>query len=612
MIRLFFTFLAVIATMSCTISEVDETYPAEPEEELSSGEVSDEEEGEEGEEEKEPENNEPEVVRETLIFSELKATDEYQGLSAQAQLAKAVEQLSEGGILQLEEGETYTLDADLTINKSITLQGVGETPTPDMDSATSLSQVTGAGEINTTIQLTSKNTSLVIAADGVEFKHLKINGYETGQSKGNLIEFDGIRSNFRCENVHLYGGSYSISARYYMSPALECHYTTFEDFYNRGFFINRIYETYEGVNFTQLAKCHFYRCYFKVLSPLTSDTRAIGMNAGNTENPNILDLDGLTIEECYFHDIGIGSSKTQNYNIINCEFYLEQLFDSAIHLEEFANQVTISGCLFRCNNYDEAIMGVFDNSVAKNNTVIGECGGFSIGRYAEGMVIKDNDLSLASNNNAKGRIISLWDGVGSRDITVTGNNMSGEIYIQATSENQSSINISNNGAATTNIKTTTGYDYPLEDGATCRIKSYYNSLYLAATGANANVVTTSAEDESSLWEVTQVWPNRYNAYNAKYDTYLYIEEDAEAYTAEDALARCIILETMRFDAANERLPIWDFTVQANGYSIVGPGGGNDGCVGIVGSNIQCLKYADERDDSEVTDERCLWSLVEVK
>ncbi len=597
----------------CTTSEVDDTTLAELEDELS-GEGAGADNDEEGDDDDDDDDKstDDDTNRETLIFSELIATEAYQGLSTQAQLVKAIEQLSEGGILQLEEGETYTLDAALSINKSITLQGVGVTPTPDMESATSLSEVTGAGEINTTIQLTSKNTSLVVAADGVELKHLKINGYETGQSKGNLIEFDGIRSNFRCENVHFYGGSYSISARYYMSPALECHYTTFEDFYNRGFFINRIYETYEGVNFTQLEKCHFYRCYFKVLSPLTSDTRAIGMNAGNTENPNILDLDGLTIEECYFHDIGIGSSKTQNYNIINCEFYLEQLFDSAIHLEEYANQVTISGCLFRCNGYDEPIMGVFDNSVAKNNTVIGSCAGFAIGRYAEGMVIRNNDFSQMSNSHSKDYIVSLWDGVGSRNISVTDNDMSGVVYIQATSEYQETINFSNNGSATLKLNSAKGYSYPLEDGAKCRIKSYYNSLYLAATGANANISTTSAEDESSLWELTQVWPNRYNAYNAKYDTYLYIEEDAEAYTADEALARCIILETMSFDAANERLPIWDFTVQANGYSIVGPGGGNDGCVGIVGSNIQCLKYATERDDSEVTDERCLWSLVEVK
>ncbi|MFI3269118.1 MAG: fimbrillin family protein [Rikenellaceae bacterium] len=566
-----------------------------------------------------------EESRTVYYFSQLQATDDYKSLTTNAQFTKAITDIPEGSILQLEEGVTYTLTSDLSITKGIIFRGVGETPTPDFYNASSLKDVTGASsDLTTTIKLSSSAASLIVKADDVKFKHLRIEGGGVGVSSGNLIEINGIRYNLKLENVHIWGGGYHLSPRNHMSPALECRYVTFEDFHNRAFFINRIYETYSwetpdgasyaDTNYTKLDKCLFYRCYFKVYEPTTSDTRAISLDAGNTENPDILDFDGLEVKECYFHDIGIASSKCRNFDIIDCEFYVKDLFDFPLHLEEYTREVLLSNCLFDCDNSEEIMIGAFDDSVVEKCTVKGSCYGFIQGRYAEGMVIRNNDISQMTNINpsTSPRAISLWDSVGSRDITVTGNNMSGEIYIQATSENQSSINISNNGAATTNIKTTTGYDYPLEDGATCRIKSYYNSLYLAATGANANVVTTSAEDESSLWEVTQVWPNRYNAYNAKYDTYLYIEEDAEAYTAEEALARCIILETMRFDAANERLPIWDFTVQANGYSIVGPGGGNDGCVGIVGSNIQCLKYADERDDSEVTDERCLWSLVEVK
>ncbi len=558
--------------------------------------------------------------REVLIFSELQATSEYQGLTTQAQFTKAISQISEGGILQLEEGATYTIDSDLSITKSILLRGVGVTPAPNMATATSLSEVAGAGDINTTIKLSSSAASLIVKADDVTFKHLRVEGGGIGSGSGNVIEINGIIDNFHLENVHIWGGGYHLSPRNHMSPGLECRYVTFEDFHNRGFFINRIYETYDGANYTKLDKCTFYRCYFKVNDPNTSDTRAISLDAGNTENPDIMDFDGMDITECYFHDIGIASSKCRNFNITDCEFYVKDLFDFPIHLEEYTREVVLSGCLFDCDNSEEIMIGVFDDSVVENCTVKGNCYGFIQGRYAEGMVVRNNDLSQMTNINpaTTPRAISFWDAVGSRDITITDNNMSGSVYIRVTSEDQDTIVFSNNGTATNDLSITSGYSFPLDDGAVCRIKNKNTGLYLMAKSANGYIEETSTLTDESLWKVKQVWPNRYNVYNDKYETYLYIEKDTEGYSSNDtALAANILLQTKTFDGENERVPIWDFTVQSSGTyptcSILGPGGGNDGCVGVLSGSIICQKYASDdtnrRSKNNVSDDWSLWEFI---
>ncbi len=624
MLKYFLIFLLACTTAACTTDEVDELPIDEPNSEVEDNVAESDDEESESEEESDDE-KEAEVIRETLIFSELLATEEYQGLTTQAQFTKAIDQISEGGILQLEDGVTYTLDSDLSITKSVTLQGVGTTPTPDFYNASSLKDVTGAGEINTTIKLSSSDASLIVKANDVEFKHLKIEGGSIGSGSGNIVEFNGIIYNFKAENVHIWGGGYQLSPRNYMSPGLECRYVTFEDFYNRGFFINRIYETYEGANYTKLDKCTFYRCYFKVNDPNTSDTRAISLDAGNTENPDIMDFDGMDITECYFHDIGIASSKCRNFNITDCEFYVKDLFDFPIHLEEYTREVVLSGCLFDCDNSEEIMIGVFDDSVVENCTVKGNCYGFIQGRYAEGMVVRNNDLSQMTNINpaTTPRAISFWDAVGSRDITITDNNMSGSVYIRVTSEDQDTIVFSNNGSATNDLSITSGYNYPLEDGSLCRIRNVQTYEFLKATSANGFIQSTFGQTNESLWRVYRVWPNRYNIYNEKYGTYLYIEKDTEGYSDNaTALAANILLQTKTFDGANERVPIWDLTIQSScsneyyrSYSILGPGGGNDGCVGILDGSIICQKYlsdsSNQRSSNNVCDNWSLWELLVV-
>ncbi len=575
-----------------------------------------------------------EESRAVYYFSELQATDDYKSLSTNAQFTKAIDDIPEGSILQLEEGVTYTLTSDLSITKGIIFRGVGVTPTPDFYSASSLKGVTGASaDLTTTIKLESSSASLIVKADDVKFKHLKIEGGGVGSGTGNLIEINGIRYNLKLENVHIWGGGYHLSPRNHMSPALECRYVTFEAFHNRAFFINRIYETYSwdtpdgesysNKNYTKLDKCLFYRCYFKVNDPTTSDTRAISLDAGNTENPDIMDFDGLEVKECYFDDIGIASSKCRNFEVVDCEFYVKDLFDFPLHLEEYTREVLLSNCLFDCDNSEEIMIGVFDDSVVENCTVKGSCYGFIQGRYAEGMVIRNNDLSQMININTSNtpRVISLWDSVGSRDITVENNNMSGSVYIQVTSEDLSSITFSNNSSATNDYNITSGYDYPLEDGKLYLIKNKSTNEYLKAVGTDGNVEATySTTLKASQWRVYKVWPNRYNVYNEEYGSCLYIEKDAEGYSSNDlTLAANILLQTKTFDYGNERVPIWDFTKQTKGTyttaSIIGPGGGNDGCVGIVSGSIICQKYASDDDNRRskysVSDLWTLWEFTEV-
>ncbi len=557
---------------------------------------------------------EPEVA--TLMFSDFIALDEYKNLSTIAQITAAIDYVNEGEIIQFDAG-TYYLPSDLSIYKSVTLQGVGVTPTPD-GTETEIRDIAGAGEIETTFKLSgtsSGSNSIIIYEDDVTFRHLRIEGYD--DNSGNVVEFKGTVRNFLAENVYFYNGAYHLSPRDAMSPALKCRYTTFDNFKNRGFFINRIHEYVEGVDITLLEKCEFYRCKFDVWDPQISDTRGISLDAGNNENPNILDFDGLEIRECYFYDIGIASSKCCNFDIIDCEFYVKDLFDFPFHMEEYSYDINISGCKFICEqdqtsftNYADAMMGVIDNSVIENNIVEGSCYGFVQGRYAEGMVIRNNDLSKMTNLNSTNRVVSFWDADGSRDITVENNDFpSGSVvYIRATSEDKESIVVSGNSNCTSNISTTTGYAWPLEDGALCRIKHDGTGEYLQAAGANTYVETTTTPDDACNWRVTRVWPNRYNVYNEKYETYLYIEYDTEGYsTAALALAANIVPETKQYNSAIERVPIWDFTEQNAGGNIVGPGGGNHGCLSITSSVLVLLKETTRTSDA-VTNEDCFWSL----
>ncbi|MFR9635708.1 MAG: fimbrillin family protein [Rikenellaceae bacterium] len=551
----------------------------------------------------------------TLMFSDFIALDEYKNLSTIAQITAAINYVDEGDVIQFDAG-TYYLPSDLSIYKGVTLQGVGVTPTPD-GTETEIRDIAGAGEIETTFKLSgtsSGSNSIIIYSDDVTFRHLRIEGYD--DNSGNVVEFKGSTRNFLAENVYFYNGAYHLSPRDAMSHALKCYYTTFDNFKNRGFFINRKNEDLEGVGITLLEKCEFYRCKFDVWDPQISDTRAISLDAGNNENPNILDFDGLEVRECYFYDIGFASSKCCNFNIIDCEFYVKDLFDFPLHMEEYSYDINITGCKFICEqdqttftNYADAMMGVIDNSVIENNIVEGSCYGFVQGRYAEGMVIRNNDLSNMTNLNSTNRVVSFWDADGSRDITVENNDFpSGSVaYIRATSEDKESIVISGNSNCTSNISITTGYDWPLEDDVLCRIKHDGTGEYLQAAGANADIVTTTTPDEACNWRVTRVWPNRYNVYNEKYDTYLYIEFDTEGYsTAALALAANIAPETKQYNSALERVPIWDFTEQNVGSNIIGPGGGNHGCLSITSSVLVLLKETTRASDA-VTNEDCFWS-----
>ncbi len=109
--------------------------------------------------------------------------------------------------------------------------------------------------------------------------------------------------------------------------------------------------------------------------------------------------------------------------------------------------------------------------------------------------------------------------------------------------------------------------------------------------------------------MTKVWPYLYNAYNAYYDTYLFIEKDTEGYSSVDtAIAAKIPLQTKQF-AAGLRLPVWEFTTQDGGGNIIGPGGGSDGCVGIYdGENLYCQKRSN-RSSETIDEDDLLWDFA---
>lgn len=555
------------------------------------------------------------VYPEILDFAELITQEEYKFLTTTAQIYKAIGEIEEGGKIQF-PAEEYTLASDLKIEKAVTLEGVGVMPSPTGDE-TSLVDVAGAGEISTIFNLES-NVSIKIYANNVTFRHLKINDYALNYTN-NIVEFLSSDTGYKCtrgflcENVHFYGGAYHLSPRNYDIQALTCRYTTFEKWRNRAFFVNRVNE---DQTFTTVEKCTFYRCEFEVWSAATKDARAISLDAGNNEDPNILDFDGMEMDECYFLNCGFASSKCQNFNITNCEFSLdENLVYYPIHLEEYSRKANITGNTFYCYGLKYTTMGIMDDCLVEGNKVIGECYGFMQGRYADEVVIRNNDLSeLVNINTSNKRAISMWDSVGSKSISVSDNtfNSGAEIYLYRTTGYEDTFSITgNSGSPTENFKSGE-YNWPLAEGAKFRIKHVADEMYLQAVGSDADcTITATADDDGTVWVAkNKVWPNRYNVYNEKYDTYLYIYEDTDGYSnADSAEAAANVPETKQY-SSGMRLPIWDFTEQtkaedSNGHNIVGPGGGNTGCVSIKDGELILLMES-TRNSFNITNTQCLW------
>ncbi len=624
--KILFLLLLAFGMTYCSSSDDIDLDPNDPNEHLDDEDDEDDEDDDDEEGDKDDEDDkdkedeevnfdEGKAAVEVLYFSDLILLPEYQGLTTTDQIELAIDQISEGGIIEF-EATNYNITTDLDIYKGVTLRGVGETPTPS-DNYTSAKEVAGSGVIETTFTLT-EFINFNVRADNVKFQNMEIVGYYATTTTAASVEFFGSIRNFQTENVYFNGGRYMLSPRAGMTHGLKCKYTTFFESKNRAFFINRYDESVSGMEVTILEKCEFYRCAFSVLDPSVSDTRAISLDAGNNENPNIMDFDGFEIRECYFDNIGFASSKCKNINIIDCEFYLNDLFDFPLHMEEYSQDFYIAGNTFDCDDFQyngtyKHMMGVLDNSIVENNIVKGTCGGFVQGHYAEGMIIRNNDCSQMT---PKLTLISMWNGfAGSRDITITGNTFpSGStISISATSEYQSSIVVSGNSGSTGGYSSCSGYTYPLADGAKCRIRHNETGQYLKARGSNSTVTLATTPDDACTWTVYRVWPNRYNVVCEMYNTYLYIEKDPEGYSdAASALAANIVPETKQYNSAIERVPIWDFTAQLNGKNIVGPGGGNDGCLGIgasSGGELKCYKDNNRSmmSSTNVTDTECLWS-----
>ncbi len=565
---------------------------------------------------------EPELDVETLLFEELIQQEEYASLSLNKQIEKAVDQIEEGGIIQFPAGE-YKITSQLYIRKSVILQGVGTTPSIPQRSSTNgvktegeIKEIAGASDdIKTTFEVSSSlSNGIWICADNVTLRHLYIKGAEedngTQYKLTNLIrlgESNKTIANFKTENVHLAYARYLLSPRGSMISSINCQYTTFTKSYNRAFFANRLSAKSASIYIEEIGM-EFYRCSFSVVDPNVGDTRAISLDAGNAEDPNILGFKGGEIRECYFHDIGFASSKCRDYKILDCEFYIDDLFDAPLHMEEFSREITVGGNLFICNNAEKQITHAMNQSVIENNTVIGNVAqGFLVAQYAEELTIRNNDLSRMGYT---GNAISLWSYIGSRNITLSGNNYgSGQkVSIKATSEYSSTIKVNDTSSG---YSSCTGYSYPFESETCYRIKHKTSGEYLYATAADGLVDLATIPDDpnAAVWIVKRVWPNLYNVVNKKYGSYLYIECGTEGLNVSVGTVSNYAAETKSF-LASERKPVWDLSTQDVGGNIIGPGGCNVSCLGINNGSVKAIdektgRYSSST-NSAVTNTACIW------
>ncbi len=549
-------------------------------------------------------------------FDDIITDDDYKSLNTVKQIEYLLSEIEDGDIIMF-GAKTYNITEDLDLTKSVTLRGVGEYPTIN-ESDQSAKEVAGYGEIQTEF-VHSVDININIKANDIKLNHLRLTGNTNNTGTKATIEMIGAStSNFQLDNVHFNQGTYLLSPRDAMPHGLKCRYVSFAESTAVNFFVNRTcdhlyttintYKPYMDV--LKVEKMEFYRCYFSYLyDPDASNTRGFSIDGGNTENPSILDFDNMQIRECYFYETGFASSKCQNFQIIDCEFYVSDYFDAPLHIEEFTTNATIKGNKFTCDNFEKPIMHSFDNSTIEDNIVTGTCWGFMTGIYSEGLTVKNNDCSGMTPTSLTA--VTLWKVTrGNRDITITGNIFpSGStISVKATAEYEGTIDVSDNGGATGGYSNCTGYTYPLDDKTSYSIKNIGNNKYLRATSANGNVelVSSGDLDAACVWEVTRVWPFLYNAYNEYYDTYLFIEKDTEGYSSVDnAIAAKIPLQTKSF-ASGLRVPVWEFSTQTNGGNIIGPGGGNHGCVGIYDDDkLYCHKRSD-RSSCTITEDDLLW------
>ncbi len=597
--RLALIFLSIVCITACSSADdgIDNTPPID-EQEDDGGDGGDG--GDEGDDD-----------GETILFSELILQDEFISLGFEAQLELAVAQTPEGGTLQLPAGE-YQITKAVNINKSITLQGVGVTPTRERTETTTAKELAGSGEIETRLIVNGTlSNGIYINCDNTTLRHLHIAGsieYSgSSYSLTNLVRFGAVIDNFKTENVFMGNANYILSTRDVMVTSIDCRYTTFYKSYNRCFFQNRGYLDEPGGDLTHIDKMVFYRCAFSVADASKQDTRGIALDSGNNENPNILDFCSSEIRECYFDGNGYGTSKGQNTQIIDCQFDVhENFFGYAIHLEEYANNIYISGNTFYPQGEcPRAMMGVLNNATIENNKVVGKCLGFIQGRYAYNLNIRNNDLSQMEASSSSNFIaVSLWDTkAGCRDVTVTGNTFGAgqTIKVCAKSEYSSTIDVSSNTGGTGGYTEVMGYVFPFEEGAQCRIKNLETGLYLRATATEGYIELSQSSDDATLWSLSQYFPNRYNVKSVKYDSYLYIIDGTEG-ESDDGSSASYAPETKSFSSA-ERKPIWDlsYTEDSAGGNIIAPGGDNASVLEVYNNNSLIRAITDSgRDNAEIT------------
>ncbi len=246
-----------------------------------------------------------------------------------------------------------------------------------------------------------------ISTDNVELYHMKwINSVDLygfvkltdSQANQYFNTTTKHRENIIFSNMHLYGATNQIYAGNGTNATFK--YMTFEDFSLTGFATNR---------FSALKVCPkstFDYCHF--LAPKIDDhynLRGIAFDAGNTDYPAVYDLNGTTMNRCYFDRGGVGFSKCQNAVIKNCYFKGSSYWVDQVHMEEFSCNITITGNTFeheepaRCFYIDRERQCAHDLTIT-DNKFVGNIGWIISSYGASNITFTGNDFTDATLTKA--------------------------------------------------------------------------------------------------------------------------------------------------------------------------------------------------------------------
>jgi len=309
------------------------------------------------------------------------------GPAAATQFTSYLNQVQAGGSITFSAG-SYSIGG-IVVDKAITIVGAGGS-----------TDVERRGAANTTSFITFTGGGLRVASNGVNIKNLEI--------KGVGIEITGKFSNLMLDNLRFTeitsGEALMLKGDKGYSGTVQ--YCTFQDFKIKAVVMNRRAFPDEEMLPGPLT---INKCVFTASDPTGDGVRGISIDAGNDENPDAWDLNGTIFTSNTFNDCGIAFSKCANFTVGGDNiFYLSDLWDKPVHLEEFCYNAVV-------NNNDFVIQGAFKEGLV------------SLGSRQPGNNITVSNNSVTRTGTANPSIESFVSGTAVRFVDITGNTIANNV-----------------------------------------------------------------------------------------------------------------------------------------------------------------------------------------